>query len=316
MVEASEITSSTPPASSPGTPVPRWPLLLGSGLLLLLLCEVIALIWQHARAVPQGDWQRAAALVAKQRRSAEEPVLFAPQWTNPLGLRHFGEAVSLKMATLPHVDAFERIWQVSARGARHPWLVGRRAKRHWTVGRLEVELFQQPAVEVLYDFYERLAEAQVDRVGGERTVCTPGRRPTVGGAPGPRFDCDPRRRWNWVGWQLAEVGFRPHRCIYAHPVQDHRMRIRFPVTPIGRELVVFTGIHDFISRRKGEAPVLLQVFVGGDLVGGVNHQNKWPWHRTTFDTRARAGQTTEVRFEVTSPLAFARTFCFAGESRR
>jgi hypothetical protein len=47
----------------------------------------------------------------------------------------------------------------------------------------------------------------------------------------------------------------------------------------------------------------------------VTTSNRNGWLISHVDTAARAGQTAAVRFEVTSPAAYARYFAFAAEAR-
>lgn len=285
-------------------------------LLALVAWEAGATVWQHLAAVTDEDFAAAARVIAEQRKERSEPILFAPHWVEPLGLRHLARFVGLGMATHSDVDRFARVWEVSVRGARHPWLAGESPKRTWAAGRAQVALFERRPAEVLFDFYEHLATADVDRVGQDLVRCRREMVTRPGRPVGPRFVCDPRRSWNWVGWHLAEVGHRPYRCVFAQPVDGHRMRIAFKDVPLGRRLVLYTGIDDFENRKRANTPVLLEVYLDDQLGGTVRHLNEWPWHRFELDTASKAGKTATVRFEISSPLAFARTFCFTGDTRR
>jgi len=235
-----------------------------------------------------------------------EPVLFAPHWISPLGRLHFGPYLTMETVALSDVARHGRVWLVSTRGADHPWLRG--LSPAWTSehGGVRLDLFEKPARAVTYDFTARVLEAQVERAGREVTRCE---------LQGKRFTCQPHG-WNWVGPHLAEVGHQPYRCIYAHAVDGQVMRITFPAVPLGRSVVLYTGIDDFENRKRNDAPVTLKVLVGQRVAGMVKHENGWPWHRTAVDTSQTAGQTHAVSFEITTPHAFARTFCFSAEAHK
>ena len=280
-----------------------------------VVAETTTLVVQHSASVNDDDWKAVAARLASERSDKGTPVLFAPAWIEPLARLHLAKQLSLPLMTLSDVDRYARVWQVSARGARHPWLAGMKSARSFDQGGLQLELYERQPVKVLYDFYERLAEAQVDRAGHDLVRCRRNQHPSAG-ASGPRFRCDPKLSWNWVGWHLAEVAHRPYRCIYAQPVDGHRMRIAFDTVPIGETLVIYTGIDDFENRKRAKNAVLIQLFVADELVGSVRHLNNWPWRKTVFSTNKWAGKQGAVRFEITSPLAYARSFCFRAETRQ
>ncbi len=286
------------------SPPRRW--FLFSVLFLLIGWETGATLFQHF-TVPTPESWRAAASQVKRLRKKSEPLLFAPLWVEPLGRFYFRDQLELEELLLSDVDRYPRVWQVSIRGKRHSWLKGLKPAETWSFGRVTVELFTKPAEVVLYDFSRNLNHAQVYRIGNRLEQCQ---------WSGDKFICDSRLSWNWVGLKLAEVDHRPYRCLYAHPVEGKVMRLHFSEVPLGRSLVVYTGIDDFASRKYGKAPVDLKIFIGTRLVRTVHHQNDWPWHRVTINTEEFASQTQAVRFEVTTENAYTRTFCFTAETRR
>jgi hypothetical protein len=277
--------------------------------LVLVAVEVGATLIQHGSAPREAHW-KAAASKLEAVRDRGEPVLFAPGWVEPLGRLHMGDQIDLELLLLSDVDRHRRVFEVSVRGERHPWLEGERPKQEWELGQVRVALYEREApAEVLFDFTRRIAGAQVSLIGQKVTRCSwnAGQR---------RFACDPARSWNWIGPHLAEVGHRPYRCIFAHPVDGHVVRVTFPAAPMGRSLVAYTGIDDFENRKRSKVPVVLKVFAGPKEIYVIRHQNQWGWRRFAVDTKAHAGQTHPVSFEISTPAAFARTFCFSAETRK
>lgn len=308
------------PLAAPQTPEPaakaappskprasRLPTILLAAVLLLGAGEAVALVLQHLGAATEADWKTAAEKLRGERKP-DEPVLFAPHWVDPIGRQATAGQLGLEQLLLSDVDRYPRVWELSVRGARHPYLRGQTPARTQRFGAVSLGLFERKAEEVLFDFTRRVLEdARVERIGDRLTRCW---------REGKRFACDKAQRWNWVGPHLAEVGHRPYRCIYAHAVDGHLMRITFPGVPVGRTVVGYTGIDDFENRKRSKKPVLLEVKAGDQILGAVRHENEWPWRRFSFDTAGLTGRRVDVRFEISSEGAFARTFCFAAEVRR
>lgn len=301
------MTSSAPPTTPPTS---IWQA-KGTLLLVLLLLalaggEIAASLKQHADVPSDKAWAALAGQVRAQRR-AGEPVLIAPAWIEPLARYHLGSQLELELQLLSDVDRYPRVWEVSARGRHHPWLSDLRPKRSWDYDGLTLSLYEKPAREVLFDFTRQIETARVERVGDDLVRCA---------LEGKRFMCDKEQRWNWVGSYLAEVGHRPFRCIYAHAVENHLMRVSFDRVPLGSELRGYTGIDDFENRKRAQAPVLLTVRVDDEVVGSIRHLNDSPWRRFQLDTSRWSGKTADVKFEITTDAAYARVFCFAAETRR
>ena len=293
------------------------PLILLVALCALAAWELGATVKQHLSAATSDDWRAAAQVVLAERRDNDQDALiFAPHWVAPLARHHFAGQLSMKMATLSDVDRYDRVWEISIRGAKHKWLGDLKAKKTWNKGAVTVRRYEKKPATVLFDFFEKIDKATVDRAGKALTPCKLEQGKGIGGKIGPRFVCDAHRSWNWVGPYLAEVGHQPYSCIYVHPVDSHRMRVRFAGIPVGDKLVIHTGIDDFENRKRSNVPVLLQVFVDDRLIGTVRHENDWPWRRTELKLQRSEKKTAAVRFEITAQAAFARPFCFRASMRR
>jgi len=283
----------------------RWPLVLLVLLLAGVGVEGVALLIQHGSAPAPQEW-RALAEKLRAERKGDEPVLFAPAWSEPVARLHLGEQIELELLLLSDVDRHARVWEVSSRGARHPWLAGSRPTRDFAFGPLKLALHEKRAQRVTFDFTREIRRARVEKVSGEEAQrCA---------WEGKRFTCDSGARWNWVGPHIAEVGHRPYRCIYAHAVDHQVMRISFRAVPVGKTLVGYTGIDDFESRKLSKKSVTLTVKLGDRTLGAIRHDSSWPWRRFSLETGA-TGERQVVAFEVSTEGAFARTFCFAAEMR-
>jgi hypothetical protein len=296
----------------------RWPLAALLALLAGVGAESVALLVQHGSAPGAQDWRALAATLRNERKS-DEPVLFAPMWSEPVGRLHLGEQIDFELLLLSDVDRHARVWEVSSRGARHPWLAGSRPARDFVFGPLRLALYEKPAQRVTFDFTRGIQHARVEKLVGSKREASEAEPNRLDEArrctwEGKRFSCDRAARWNWVGPHIAEVGHRPYRCIYAHAVDGHVLRISFSAVPVGKTLVGYTGIDDFENRKLSKKSVTLTVKLGDRTLGTIRHDNSTPWRRFRLETAA-AGERQVVHFEVTTEGAFARTFCFAAEMR-
>ncbi len=289
-------------------------LLLFGAFALLAIYETAHAIYAPRAVATDGDWESAAAAV----RAAYRPgdlIVFAPEWADQVGRQHLGDLVTPEMAGRADDDRYGRVWEVSIRGAGDCGRILQESQH----GRVRVRLCEKaPAVAVAYDFTAHLAEARVTQVPAD------GRRsgveqPALAGLPDTDetacltdaggFRCATTR----VERRTLEIDYRPRRGVLA-PVDGGLVtRIEFPSATLGAELVGYTGIHDYYSRKNSDGPVDFTVFVDGQPVATVHHRNEDGWRR--FAVATKPG-THAVRFEVRAPSAAWRTFGFHAEARK
>jgi len=94
-------------------------------------------------------------------------VLFAPLWVEPIGRLHMGADLDLELALLSDVDRYSRVWQISTRGGRHPFLQKEKPTQSFSFGPILLSLFEKQSQAVLFDFTRRIRQAQVERVGDQ-----------------------------------------------------------------------------------------------------------------------------------------------------
>jgi hypothetical protein len=161
---------------------------------------------------------------------------------------------------------------------------------------------------VTYDFLEHLTEARVTRrMPGMPDVTCPWEA--------DRFQC-PNVGFNFVRLQTVEVAQKLHRALLAQPVGGAEVVIEFPAVPLGRELVVGSGLHDTWARKAANGEVDLRVVVAGTPQAAVRTTNTSGWQVTRIDTAAHEGRTVPVQFVITSPAPYQRMFAVAAEARR
>jgi hypothetical protein len=197
---------------------------------------------------------------------------------------------------------------VSQRGARAPEARNGSVALERRFGALTLRRVERPAAVVSYDFVEHLIDARFSRV-------MPGQLEIVCPWETDRFQC-PQFQWNFVRAQTVEVDLALHRGLLAQPVGGAEVIIEYPAVPLGRELVVATGMHDVWSRKSANGEVDLRVVVAGTPQAAIKTTNDSGWQLTHIDSSAYAGRVVPVRFVITSAAPYQRQFVLAAEARR
>jgi hypothetical protein len=271
--------------------------------LLALVETAVALVAPHL-APTDADWRAAAGEVRAGFRPGDL-IVAAPAWADPILRVHLGDLIPAEVAGRLDDARFGRVWEVSQLGARAE-VPGKVADER-RFGALTVRRLERPAVPVAYDFVARWAEARVSRRDA-RGMVVPCH------LAGDKIQC-PDLSFNFVRRQIVEVDQKLRMALLAQPVGDATVVVEFPAVPLGRTIEIGTGLHNTWMRKEAHGPVDLRVVVGGAVAASFTTRNDDGWKRTSIDTSARAGQTVPVRFEITSPLPYARHFAFAAEAR-
>ncbi len=267
--------------------------------------ESAAALYAPERVARDADWDAAADEVRANFRDGDL-IVFAPAWVDQIGREHLGDKISVEMAGHADTDRYARIWEVSIRGARAADTAGlTRAQLH-EHGKVAVALYEKKAATVLYDFTSHAGEARVT----DATKSGSDERPCFAERP-PGFRCAGVR----VEPRTLEVDYQPRRGILTPALLGRVIALEFPDVPLGAQLVGYTGLHDYYSRKNSDGPVDFRVLVDGREMFKWRHHNADNWRRFTVDTGALAGGRHTVRFEVSAPDPAWRTFGFHAEAR-
>jgi len=284
--------------------------MLGAAVVVSLLAAVettVALV-APSLAPTDADWAAAAAAVRAGFRPGDL-IVAAPAWADPILRTQLGDLIPPEVAARMDDDRFARVWEVSQRGAEAPAAArGTAATFDQRFGRLRVRLVERPAEVVSYDFVARWADAHVSRRDGRGAVVACARA-------GDRIAC-PAPGNNSLHRQLVEVDQKLREALLTEPVAGAAVVIEFPAVPLGRALVIATGLHDTWMRKAARGTVEARLTVGDQTTELPVTSDDSGWTRTRVDTSARAGQTVPVKLEITSAAPFDRFFAFAAEARR
>jgi hypothetical protein len=302
-----DIRSETPERAAASTAAARRVAVGGAlAIALLAIVETGNALVAPSRAPKDADWAAAEQAVRAGWRPGDL-IVAAPAWADPILRVHLGDVIPAAVAGRLDDERFARVWEVSQRGARAPEAGRGAVALERRFGALTVRLVERPAARVSYDFVDRWTDARVTReqLGRPPIPCPRG---------GDRFQC-PDVTFNYVRRQIVEVDTRLRQALLAQPVGGAAVVIEYPAVPLGRELVIATGLHDVWMRKAARGQVDLRVIVGGQPAASVTTANESGWLVTHVDTTARAGQLLPVRFEIRSAAPYARHFALAAEAR-
>ncbi|GMV18218.1 MAG: hypothetical protein HS104_01215 [Polyangiaceae bacterium] len=258
-------------------------------------------------------------------RQAEELVVVAPRWADPLARQALGDALMpLRDVARPDESGYARAIEISSLGERAPELRGWRTVAESKRGRFTLRTLENPAPErVVFDFADHVKPEHLSVFEGQAPCAWNPRAPVSTGGlggnptfPAERFMC-PGGEWFFAGVTVIDdhMEYRPRRCIWAHPPQGGPLRLRFANVPLGKQIRGYGGMPWLVFRDSvGAPPIELEVRVGGQSIGTYVHRDEAGFAPFSFDT-GRQGQSAEVEIEVRSSSAKDRHFCFQADSR-
>lgn len=298
--------SATPADAAPTARRPGAAGLAAAALLVgLALCESTNALVAPSRAPVDADW-RAAATFVDAGFAPGDLVVAAPAWADPVLRQHLGHRLPAKVAGRLDHERFSRVWELSQRAAEAPEVAGARLAETRDFGNLRVRRFERTALVPTYDFTDRWADATVSRThGGVATPCE--RQAGQHQCPGGPTDA--------VRPAILEIGNGLRHGLFVHPIAGGAVALEYRDVRLGRELAVAGGLHHVWLRKYGAGVVRLRVLVDGREIGALNSGNRTGWKVARFDTRALAGKTATVRFEVTADNPHSRHFGFSAEAR-
>jgi hypothetical protein len=277
----------------------------------LAVVETTVALVAPSLAPTDADWTAAAAAVRAGFRTGDL-IVAAPGWADPILRVHLGDLIPPEVAARMDDDRFARVWEVGQRGAHAPAAEGATATatvaRDERYGRLRVRLLERPAEVVSYDFVAHAADARVTRrdLRGGLAACTPsGDRVNCGGGGSILFHR-----------QVVEVEQKLREALLTEPMANAAVVVEWAAVPLGRALVIATGLHDTWMRKAARGTVEARLTIGDQATDLPVTDDDSGWTRTRIDTSARAGQTLPVRLEITSASPFDRFFAFAAEARQ
>ena len=287
------------------------------------LAELIAFVVQLSPTMSEADWKTARELVAKQA-TARDLIVFAPSWIRPLGHEHFGdELMTLKRSAFPDVSRFDRVFELDWHGHRHPDVADWPQAAARRIGPFVLRTLTNPSVQPVVDdpigqVENGSASVQV-KIGASWTTCAFRRLSPISGplaygpaAPSARYQC-PRNAWV-APTVLADLDYRPRRCIYAPPPARGAIRLTFHSVRYGMKIIGHHGLYVVSERDRKGAPVTIRLSAAGKHIGSSVHRDGDGWSTFSFETPTLKGSSDELTVEISSTGA-GRMYCFEVTTR-
>ncbi len=293
-------------------------------ILCLAIAEAIHFGLRQVRTVPQTDFEAAAKHV-REHMGQRDLVVSAPSWTSPRLRQALGDAMTFSSSTPNDLAAYERIWVMIIRGARHPYQPTHPTDFVQRFGRVRLQQWELGPSPVLFNFVDHMAQAKAEIVTNGKTLpChrTPRSNHRAGlgaGAMAPEqiLQCDRERPWLWVGSTVMEdLELKGRHCIWQHPAGLEPIRVQWNNIPLGDRIVLYGGIyHDHEIKELGN-DTQIAVRVNGQEVGRMIHRDGDGNKRSVIQTRPleqakqHPDQRGNVAIEVTAADPHLRSFCW------
>lgn len=267
--------------------------------------------------VDAEDWRQPARYVLDHIGPADA-VTVQPGWNEdayPYLTEVGDQVIRQHHPLLEDVHRYERVWLLSEseRLDEALELMPFEAAETHPFGSVTLVRLDAPEERVVhFDLLERLDEAEVSRVDGDKEI----RQCDTWDADKRAWYCRKPHKWIYVGEELLFFGLDPHRCIWAHPPgKGRKVRLRFDDVPMGETFRVRAGLNQRAARSKRGTDVHVRVIVDEDLVEERTipaRENSWK--PIDVDTSHIAGQEREVVVEIWSKKVYDRFFCLNGWS--
>lgn len=291
----------------------------------IAVVELAAHFAQATSKVPDSDWLAARDAV-KAEIHAEDLLVFAPSWVDPIGRSAFtDELATVEREARPDDTRFARAIEVSIRGAHLPELESWHVTQRRRIGAITLTTYENPSFTPVLDnlvSHFDSARVSVSRLEGARETSCPflttrSQTGAIGfgaAVPGDRFACP---QGGFAGITVLQaLDYRPHRCIYAPPQGGATViRVRFAGVKFGNVLRGHHAVSWAQERYKEGAPVTLVWKVEGHIVGRLTHNDGDSWKPFELDTSELAGQTADLVAEVSAPDGHDRYYCFEADTR-
>jgi len=277
-----------------------------------------------ADMIPAEDWTAARDIV-KADLKPEDLVVFEPFWSDPLGRQAFGpEIASLKREGRSDEQRFARAFEVSIRGFHNE------AFAHWKkagekkAGAITITTYENPGYTKVIDDVidllgtDRATVTRVEAAGGE-SPCVYQHGATAGGStvvpqglltPASKFVCS----GGHVGVAvLHDLEHHPRLCLYATPIQNATLTLKFANVPFGAPLHGHAGVHWVADRTPSQERIPLSFSANGRPLGTHPHRVGTGWVGFELPTEELAGKKADLVIEVGS--SSTHYFCFEATTR-
>ncbi len=293
---------------------------------LLGLSEWLAHQW-CAHAAPTPSEYANLRPVVERLHEPSSLIVVVPGWAEPWVRQVLGEELlPLNVLARADDDDFPRALEISLLGQRAPSLASWRLRATHRHDPFTIRVLENPRPAVaLARVLDRIEPPFLQVSAGEAPVVPCpyteqadviagglGGEPTL---PERRYQCSPEGIYGVAVTTIDDPEFRPRRCVWAHPVPEGPLLLRFSDFPLGQRLVGHAGFPWLISRDGVGTPVRLRARFAGQDIGAVTAQDTDGWIRFEWPTPGLSGKKGQLELVVDTEIVSERRFCFTLESR-
>jgi hypothetical protein len=290
------------------------------------VAELLAQLVQVKRVPAEQDWRQARE-VAKTMLRAEDGLLFAPWWSEPLGRMYFGgDLATMSRMAPPDYSRFDRVLEVSIRGQHRSEVESWQPLEQRRIGAVRLRMLKNPSpVQVLEDLVELATPShlsvQTSADGStQRCAYSEGTVQTGGTGFGPAI---PGKRFTCPGSSVVGVtvipplDYKAHQCIYAPPPGGRtELQLRFAGVRFGQRIHGYHSLYAEGERMHQGTPVTLTFRARDRVLGTAVHNDGDGWIGFEVQTHELDGSVQELVVQISSPTAQGRSYCFAADTRR
>jgi hypothetical protein len=274
-------------------------LLVAALVVAVAIAESVLGLWQPRAIATEADWDAAADHV-RRALHADDLIVFAPSWIDPIGRQHLGDKMPIEMVARADDDRYARIWELSVHGARSEDTAGLTAAETQRFGRVTVRRYDRRAVQILRDLTDDFAHADVSQRARADAPIVPCAHTGKDFGFAQAWRCENAQ----VEPRVLEVDYQPRWGILVPVLGDGAILFDYGEVPAGH-LVGYVGLHDYYARKNGSGKTLFE------LKADDNQSVKVPlqpplregndWHR--FEIDLMPGASHHLRISVTGEHA-------------
>ena len=191
-------------------------------------------------------------------------------------------------------------------------------------GKFRLGVYENPSYRpAKFDFVDALDPKRAElheEVGGKAQPCpwNANARVSHGGLGGPptfprkRFEC-PSGLPYFVGVTVIDdANYRARRCLWAHPIPNGVLSLRYRGVPVGTDLRVWAGMPFVPVRDLNGPPARIAVRINGRQVGTVNVELAQDWRLS--ELKVPSSESADVEFRVSAVQSHGRQLCFYADT--
>jgi len=275
---------------------------------LILIYTLVFYVRLNNGTPTNEDWKNAAAHIYNHWQKTDYAAI-TPQWAyqGESAIKNLRQIMTQSPQDESYPDT-DRLWVISIHSrfdtGRDSMLdrPGVSLVEQKSFGAVTVDLLKfADAAKVKFDFVQHIDRAEVFVMKQKhKNPCGPMRN--------NRFTCEPNS-WSWVGQTHSFIGNAKRTVIWAHPIADS-LNIQFYDVMVGTKLRINTALSLFAATLPEGTPVMMDVYVGGELMKTLEQPNSAQMQYFEIDLGKLSNHLRDIRFTIHTKNNGRRHFMF------